>query len=145
MCVKHCNSFLLLIFQGLLAIELNWSAIEICSITICFCIPSFLALIRLSPRLTSLFKVSLISNRSKASTRVRKSYPLTGWSKWSRNSGHNTIITGAMQSDEETLNGSQVDILASGLQNAEEENSLGSITVVRSVRVDHSNISNAVP
>jgi hypothetical protein len=50
-----------------------------------------------------------------------------------------------MQSDEETLNGSQVDILASGLQNAEEENSLGSITVVRSVRVDHSNISNAVP
>jgi hypothetical protein len=112
--------------------QLNWSTVELCSLVICACVPSFRAFLRLSPILSRLLDLrshgSVIKSGQQSS-----SYRLESRNKWARGDAFahsRNIPTISGPPDNE----SQVEIL-------EEDGVEGKngITVTRSVRIDHSN------
>lgn len=112
--------------------QLNWSTIELCSLVICACVPSFRAFLRLSPILSRLLDLrshgSIIKSGQQSS-----SFRLESRNKWGRtdaftNSRNIPTISGP------TDNESQVEILeGDGVEGK------SGITVTRSVMIDHNN------
>lgn len=109
--------------------EINWSIIEVCSLIICACIPTFRAFLRLFPWISRLLDLS--TQQSKFSTtRHRSSYRLesrdrkTGIDSFPRSKSH-SIMAGSAHNE------SQVEIL--------QEDSKGGIKVTTNVHVDRSN------
>ena len=112
--------------------QLNWSTIELCSLVICACVPSFRAFLRLSPILSRL--LDLRSHSSMIKTEQQSSsYRLESRSKWARSdafANSRNIPTISGPSDNE----SQVEILeGDGVEGK------SGITVTRSVMIDHNN------
>jgi hypothetical protein len=109
--------------------ELNWSTIEVCSLVICACIPTFRAFLRLFPWISRL--LDLTTHQSKFTTAPHgSSYRLESRNRrpktdtFSRSKFHSTMVGSAD-------NESQVEIL-------QEDGKVG-IKVTTNVRIDHSN------
>jgi hypothetical protein len=136
--VRNHSHLLLLVFELLrtpqltlllviLPPELNWSTIEVCSLIICACIPTFRAFLRLFPWISRLLDLS--TEQSKFST-TPNSYRLESRSKKSKTdafSGSRSHSTMAGSADNE----SQVEIL--------QNDGKDGIKVTTNVRVDRSN------
>lgn len=107
--------------------ELNWSTIEVCSLIICACIPTFRAFLRLFPLISRLLDLSTKQSKF-TSTPHGNSYRLesrdrrTKIDTFARSKNHTTMVGSAD-------NESQVEIL--------QEDSKDRIKVTTNVRVDH--------
>jgi hypothetical protein len=112
--------------------ELNWSTIEVCSLVICACIPTFRAFLSLFPYISRLLDLSAL--RSKGTTRQQgSSYRLESRSRRNRtdNFARSKIhSTKAGSGDNE----SQVEIL----QEEGKDGTKNGIKVTANVRIDHS-------
>jgi hypothetical protein len=113
--------------------ELNWSTIEVCSLVICACIPSFRAFLRLFPCVSRFFDLS--TNQSKFSAGQRgSSYRLESRNQRTKTdtfSRSKTLATTAGSADNE----SQVEIL----QEDGKDGGKDGIKVTTDVRVDRVN------
>jgi hypothetical protein len=109
--------------------EQNWSTIEVCSLVICACIPTFRAFLRLFPWISRLLDLSTQQSKfttapHQSSCRLESRDRRTKIDTFARIKGHSTMVGSA---DNER----QTEIL--------QEDGKDGIKVTTNVRIDHSN------
>jgi hypothetical protein len=109
--------------------EQNWSTIEVCSLVICACIPTFRAFLRLFPWISRLLNLSTQQNKfttapHRSSYRLESRDRRTKIDTFAHSKGHSTMVRSA---DNER----QAEIL--------QEDGKDGIKVTTNVRIDHSN------